>query len=415
MKTFLAGVGLCLTLLALSCQKPAVEPTESEAPDSVTDVGEPLGVPLGKTIGPEGGTLATPDGRVSLRVPAGAVTTPTAFSIQPIENHAPNGLGTAYRFEPDGAQFKQPLALTFSYAAEVPTGGQGEDLRVGYQKPDGAWYGVPGVQVDAARRQVTVPMTHFSDWALLETFSLGGSGDPDDLLPFGKSTTLYVNEVVALDNGQEEALRLRTFGKERIGNWSLVGGGMLQPGGDGRATYTAPRGPGGPNPVTVSVELTFPNRPTKLILVTQIAIGQGYVKVNFGGKTYFFDAGVYLGDDDPDDPMLIAGGNAQVALSLELTAAGPGTFPFGTIDYQPNASRLDWEFNGGKQYDTDAANCNGEDRVSEGSVTLSRYRQGRYAKGTFRGTVIDLDNDDPCDTSGPAISGEFHVRPLPEG
>jgi hypothetical protein len=294
MKKVTLLLGLCLTFLILSCQKPGLEPDPTE-PDSttgtVTEIGEPTGAAVVRTIGPEGGTLTTPDGRVSLRVPAGAVTSPTAFSIQPIENHAPNGVGTAYRFSPDGAQFQKPLTLTYTYAEGELTTSQPEALRVGYQKPDGTWFGVPGVQVDAAKKQVTVPMTHFSDWSLLEAYALLRSGDADDLLPFGQSTTLTVMEVVALDNGQESALRLQKFGKERIGPWSVAGGGSVKPTGDGTATYTAPAGPGGPNPVTVSVELTFPNNPAKVILVTQIAVGQGYVKVNFEGKTYFFDAG----------------------------------------------------------------------------------------------------------------------------
>jgi hypothetical protein len=103
----------------------------------------------------------------------------------------------------------------------------------------------------------------------------------------------------------------------------------------------------------------------------------------------------------------------QVSISLDLHADGPGTFPFGNIDDHPNTSSVDFQFNGGKQYETDAANCNGEDLYSEGVVVLKTYKKGRYAKGTFRGTVIDFDNPNPCDRTGPAISGEFHVRPLP--
>ncbi len=404
-----------LSLLALACtgpnhlNDPQPQHTDDDTNGTVTEVGTPLGAAVSQTIGAEGGQLSTPDGRVSLRIPAGAVTSPTTFSVQPIENQAPNGVGMAYRFSPDGAQFKQPLTLTYTYTDDDTRGSLPGALHVGYQKSDGVWYSVPGLKVDEAKKQVSVPMTHFSDWALLDAFALVTSGDYDDIPYFGESVNLTVLEIPAIDEGQETALRLQEFGKERIGKWSVAGGGTINPTGDGSATYTAPLAPTAQNPVTVSVELTFPKSSVKVILVQQLVVGLGYIKVKFEGKNYYLTA-VHL--DDEDGTIHVGGGIPTGAFTSDISADRPGQYRFSAPEKEANVSALSWGFNAGKSYDSGHANCSGTDVHSLGYVILTKYKKGRYAKGTFFGNVIDNDGD-LCDHDGPGISGEFHVRPTP--
>ena len=80
-----------------------------------TDVGTPIGNKVSKEIGRAGGSIVSPDGRLTLSVPQNALTEPVAFSIQPITNKAGQGLGPAYRLEPNGKTFATPLEISFHY------------------------------------------------------------------------------------------------------------------------------------------------------------------------------------------------------------------------------------------------------------------------------------------------------------
>src|SRR5437660_5954425 len=65
-----------------------------------TEVGTPQGPKVTKDIGPAGGSIVSPDGRLTLTVPQNALTETVKFEIQPITNKAQGGLGGAYRLEP---------------------------------------------------------------------------------------------------------------------------------------------------------------------------------------------------------------------------------------------------------------------------------------------------------------------------
>src|SRR4028119_1770284 len=89
---------LSLTLIfgSISCKKETdvvgpSQPTDGQGsekptsrPGKVCPVGTLLGQATTTTIGPAGGTLTSDDERLTITVPAGAVETNQAFSIQPI-------------------------------------------------------------------------------------------------------------------------------------------------------------------------------------------------------------------------------------------------------------------------------------------------------------------------------------------
>lgn len=412
MKTVIYAA-IAVALLSLtSCKKQedVIDPDQPDtsATQSSTEIGEPVGDMITKTIGAEGGTLTSTDGKVTLTIPAGAVDKATPFSIEPITNTAPNGVGRAYRFAPDGMQFKTPLSLTYRYEdSEVMS----EELLVGYQKPDGMWYSVPGRQVDKSKNQVTVPMKHFSDWGLLDVFTLVIAGDQNEIIYFGESTDLSIFEIVNPGNEVESALLQREFGEAKIGKWTLSGGGKLEQTGERRATYTAPAAPTAQNPVTVSVELTFPKSNVKLILVREIVVGLGYVKINFLGKTYYMTA-VHMFDDDDDALINVGGGVPKAAFTLETAASRPGTYPFGPTDRTRGVSQITFGMDGELSYSSLPGYCGDNPILSVGTVTISHYKKGSYVKGSFSGHLVGNKNQE-CDNSGPAISGEFHTRTLP--
>lgn len=75
---------------------------KSVAPPSPAAVGTATGAPASKTIGAEGGSLSSTDGRITVTIPAGALANDTQIAIQPISNTASGGLGAAYRLSPAG-------------------------------------------------------------------------------------------------------------------------------------------------------------------------------------------------------------------------------------------------------------------------------------------------------------------------
>src|SRR6185295_11488854 len=83
-----------------------------------TAVGVPVGPATKKSIGPQGGSMASSDGRVTLTVPPNDLSGPVEFVITPITNQAPGGLGNAYRFEPNGQKFATPVEISFKYTAQ---------------------------------------------------------------------------------------------------------------------------------------------------------------------------------------------------------------------------------------------------------------------------------------------------------
>src|SRR5713101_839974 len=100
-----------LTIGALGYRLFSGKANAGEIAFAPTEVGTPEGPNVTKVIGPAGGTLASPDGRLTLTVPPNALTETVAFSIQPIANKAEGGLGLAYRLEPNGKTFTTPLEI----------------------------------------------------------------------------------------------------------------------------------------------------------------------------------------------------------------------------------------------------------------------------------------------------------------
>ncbi|MGV3556848.1 hypothetical protein [Larkinella arboricola] len=391
--------------------KPGTEqPQES---GDVTEVGKPQGVAVSKLIGPEGGTLATTDGRVQLTIPAGAVDKATTISIQPISNHTPNGVGASYRFLPDGLQFSKPAVLTFQYTDFDVKDSDPSALGIAYQRANKIWYAVPGKQVDKQKREVSVPMPHFSDWSLFEEFYLTTqAGNNVGFLNYGESVTLEIVQIAPLTGKGEEPLIIKTTGGPTNSGlkWSLIGEGNLTPQ-TYTATYTAPRSMPKQNPVTVSVELTFTNSPAKLILVREFFIGPGYVKINFLGQERIYTLSVFLDDEEPEYSAIV-GGTPSEMFSINFSNGKEGSVLRFHDEAESGKCRVNFEYNNGKQYDSGHDWCNGEDMIANGQVVLERYEPGKFVKGTISGNLIDY--EDLCTKSGPPITGEFFVRAMPK-
>lgn len=269
---------------------PITQPDTEQPGNTGTEVGQPLGESISQTIGPEGGNLTSADGAVKLILPAGALTKATTISIQSITNHAPNGLGLAYRFLPEGTQFAKPATLTFQYDQTIVANTDPRVFGVAFQGTDGRWYQQSGATTDTTVHQISVSMPHFSDWsayelAKIESMLVDGGPAKGEYLDFGASTTLKVTSAMLKplnQNSSEASLVINTV------SWSVAGGaanGQIK--GDGpNATYTAPGKYPPQNPVTVVAEITFKNSSFKVYLLKKILVGPDYLAGVFGGLVF---------------------------------------------------------------------------------------------------------------------------------
>ena len=138
----------------------------------VTVPGVTTGAPSSATLGPAGGMLASPDGRLHLVVPAGALAAPVMLSIQPVDNRAPGGAGAGYRLAPEAQAFAKPVLLRFGYADADTAGASPDVLGLAWRTAAGQWRMPRGVLLDRAAQTVALSVEHLGDWSPARGFRL---------------------------------------------------------------------------------------------------------------------------------------------------------------------------------------------------------------------------------------------------
>ncbi|QMW04885.1 hypothetical protein [Spirosoma foliorum] len=164
--------------VVLACQKPsdAVNPDNPSTgqPDTSTgtptEVGKPIGTPTTKTIGKSGGTISTPDGKLTLTFPAGALSKETTISVQPIENKAINGVGVAYQLGPDSLTLAQPVTFVYHYEETELVGTTPDAIGLAGQDDRHIWTVKQSVIVDKTNRTITSRTKRLDRWAALITY-----------------------------------------------------------------------------------------------------------------------------------------------------------------------------------------------------------------------------------------------------
>jgi hypothetical protein len=121
----------------------------------------PVAIPSSAQIGPSGGSIRSADGRLTLKVPAGALAAPATLSIAPIENTAPNAIGSAYSLSPVSLAFARPAQVVLSYSLEDLAGTGAGALGIATQEGTG-WLAILGGSVDPVARTLSVPVSSTS-------------------------------------------------------------------------------------------------------------------------------------------------------------------------------------------------------------------------------------------------------------
>ena len=232
-------------LLIAACKKED-DPQITDNPDAEpTAVGEILDSPVTQNIGPDGGTITSTDGKITLIFPAGALSSNTEISLQPITNNAPGGVGNAFRIGPGGTVLNSAVTLKYNYTDEEIAGSLPMFLKVAFQDTNQIWYDVKSYTVDTVNKSISVSTTK------LFTYSSSGKEKRAfarnfldhatflDLYILPREAELRINEskefqVYAIEyhtgdegSGDEDALpalpTAHVVGQNTVRNWSANG------------------------------------------------------------------------------------------------------------------------------------------------------------------------------------------------
>ena len=140
--------------------------------DSVTTIGKPNGNETSQEIDKAGGKIFSDDSKIELIIPSGALAKKRNIRIQPVTNHAANGRGKAYQFEPSGLEFQKPVTLIYRYSENELSGTLPEFKGMAWQDEKGKWQALPEVKLDTAAKTITTQINHFSSYTSFDKIVL---------------------------------------------------------------------------------------------------------------------------------------------------------------------------------------------------------------------------------------------------
>ena len=117
--------------------------------------------PPSANIGPAGGSVVSPDGRLELKVPAGALASAVSISVKAIT--AGGAIGGAYDIEPSGTQFTSPVTVSIHYGGANLNGTTPAQLRVAVES-GGTWQALTNPSLDTSAQVVSGTTMHLSTY-----------------------------------------------------------------------------------------------------------------------------------------------------------------------------------------------------------------------------------------------------------
>lgn len=425
------------------------DPFENATP-VVTAKGLPLGSATSYPVNSSAKTITSADGRLDIIIPAGAFTTATNISIQPISNLAPLGLATGYRLLPEGTTFAKPITLRFHYTA-ADLGTAVEDfLWINTQNNDGTWVGNKNSEVDKANKTISIETTHFSDWTMGRfmdltltparatvkvgeklnmsiTGFLENEANSEDLLvplspvEFGPNTVVTEEKKLLAATRQYLGFSI----KEWTVNGAASGGryGRIEPG-KLRAVYHAPATAPTPPTATITVNLVarkrnLPNANYMLVSNITIIDATYYLKLNVDGQEFMYIqygfAGqmpvdnnnmqnVNLGINDEGAIMISAGyisggSNMTNSFLAEFTKTNVGvhsltchntvtTAPVDDVSFMPTANGMAYR-NSYVKRTSNGQNCNSDYLCGSFTSRITKFGSSAMSEveGSFSGKL----------------------------
>lgn len=413
---------LLLTFITLfmACKKSSTEIEDQVVKPVKRNAGAIIGPAVTKTIGSGGGTLEA-DG-VQLIIPAGAVSAPVNFSMQPVENTLTGSSRNAYRLLPEHIQFKKPVTIVFKYDASETAGTAPALLHLAYQDSTGYFRMIMDTERDEAAHTLSAHTTHFSDWTYVESLKI--ETDRSELRVGEQAhLKLMYHEVLlsslGIDPPLGEYVEYNIRSQIPRIQWKMAAGaGKLKPDGI-NCLYTAPAATTAVNPELVSVYVPVWNSVKKdysrqAILTIPLTIMEDeYLSYTLDGIVH-----KNLTDDCPSDDCLRMEAdnfyiNAQmndgqfILIRLLGYSFGQRSYVYGLEDDQSyihvgGIGQWDWATS-----KTPCPTC--DLQHSSGGVTITRYDGiGGYVEGKF--TAELWYQDGTYNPPKKEISGQFRIK-----
>ena len=377
--------------------------------------GNPAGLPVSKDIGIAGGELISPDGKIGVLVPAGAVTVTTNFIIQPVINTLPHGVGVSYRLLPEGIHFSLPVTVTFRYSDKDLHGNADGNLDIAYQDSTGIWRQPQFQVIDTIHKILQTDSKHFSDWAIYEPFIIICD---KSTIGFNELADLKVREIMSLGglNGGEITDTLSLDPSYASTKWKLNGQGALNvllP--TSTARYTAPSTYPTPDPVIVSFEIqgvvNLGGKKSKVILIQPITVSDSaFMKFSFKGINYNFKTGLTAISNGSTTSITANGPEGNISFSLTGSSTGSYDFDYFVsksaiigLSLQPQLTRIY-----GITYSVNCGQANVTTEHTPGKVIITGFDEvGGYISGTFSGTIA---YEKDCVQDFQPIEGSFRIK-----
>ncbi|SEW37062.1 hypothetical protein [Chitinophaga arvensicola] len=397
--------GLLIGSLA-ACKKNKDKPVEVNRPITVFEKGAPVGNAITKLIGPAGGILATPDGRISVTIPPAAIIDAIQFSLQPVMSTLPlNGDTLCYQLQPATVKFAKPVTIRFKYSATDEDGSHPELLNIAYQDEAGHWFGKPATELDSLHKTLTVMSTHFSTWGVYRSFAL--TTDKNSLLD-GEYANIGIRSVdTDKDIPETDGAGLISplidihdyKSTKNITGWTLHGAGTLTPSADKVAARLAAPARITKNSVsTAEVTLsnlfdkTDPTRPGKtgkMILLKNIKLIAGKFDLFVNGRHVDLDD---VSIEGGNNMMFIKGNNGDGEWQFTIGGSGKGNYTYGDLNSAGKVYAYYTRTDDDLRYLSTNFRCREdgvlEKVVSAGAVNITRWgNAGELAEGTFEATL----------------------------
>lgn len=412
---------LCSLLIGsfAACKKNDDKPADVEdnRPATVFEKGAPVGAAITKLIGPAGGILTTPDGRILITIPPAAIRDAITFSLQPVMSTLPlNGDTLCYQLQPADVKFLKPVTIQFKYTDVDEDGSHPELLNVAFQDEEGHWFGKQSTELDSIHKTLTVTSTHFSTWGIYRSFALALD---QSSLQEGEDANIWIRKVSSSKDIPETdgaSLLSPMIGiadyesSKNISGWKVHGLGTLTPSSSKvEAELKAPDKITKNSTSTVEVTLSNlfdkkdPTRPGKtgqMILTRKVKLIAGKFDLYVNGHYEELEEVAIEGGNN----MFVIKGNSEMGeWQFTVTGTGKGSYSYGDVGTPGKAYAYYTYSDEDLRFLSTNLLCKAdgsiEKVVSAGAVNITRWgNAGELVEGTLDATLRRPDNKQqfPC-------------------
>lgn len=453
---------MCLILMTMACSKkkgPGDDgPGTIKPPEGVpiqTARGATTGAAITASIGATGGTFSSADGKITIIVPAGAVTAATNFSIQPVANTLRPGDDAflpAFRVLPENVTFAKPISVKMKYDPTKLTTGAESSARMAYQTADGRWKSARAT-LDMTAKTLTAQVTHFCDFCFYDQFQLFCN---KAALNKGEMAKLSVGMIAVKDETDDllspEAgdVLEQVYGQSGkyyrdisalqvlpVKDWKIVqGGGKIVPKSnvwlvEGNAEYTAPDNITQVQTAIIEVKLEgqrpIPDpgapggsRPLgTLIMRKEIKLmPEGFITLRYDGADHAFTQSLIA---QVQHGLTGIGGNfnnGEMGIAINIGTTDAGAYSCENPQANNGKAQITWAYRkGNNPVFASSTYCveeggSGVPKYSGGTVKLTYIGVlGDFVEGEFNGTLYEANpNSQTCEFEHKQVAIRFRVK-----